>query len=94
MANVRKYSDEERKQKLKESQKKYYENNKGTKQKTFSICMTVAKHNEQTEILSANGFTPSKFWHHCIKLLAAGQLPTDSAGGIVSTDTQTQNPNE
>lgn len=89
MANKRKYTDEERKQRLRESQRRYQEKNKGKIQKTFSITVTATIGQEQSELLTANGYTVSQFWHYCINLLKAGQLPpkpTDSTGTGKTSD--------
>lgn len=94
MANKRRLTDEERAQRIKESKRKYYNDNKDKYSKCHSIAVTTDERAAQLELLRANGYkNAGDFWRYCIKLLAAGQLPTDSAGGIVSTDTQTQNPN-
>lgn len=85
MANKRKYTDEERAERLRQQQKEYYQRNKEKYSKCFSVSVTPTERAAQTALLNANGFTNAgDFWRHCIQLLEAGQLPpkqpTDSTG--------------
>lgn len=92
MANVRKYSDEERKQRQKEAQKKYRNSKKEQGQRAqqcISITLPPDEHARQLALIVANGYTnPPTFWRHCIRLLEAGQLPPKP------TDTDTGKPSQ
>lgn len=63
-----------------------------TPQKNFCVTVSAEQYEKDKSTLTAHGLTTGKFWRWAIEKLQ--NEPTDSAGGIVSTDPQTQKPNE
>lgn len=71
MAKARIYTDEERAERLKIAQKKYYEEKRSKSQKTISITLTAEQAAEDKQVIAEHGTTPSKVWRDAIEQLKA-----------------------
>ncbi len=69
MAKARIYTDEERAERLKIAQKKYYEEKRSKSQKTISITLTAEQAAEDKRVIAEHGTTPSKVWRDAIERL-------------------------
>lgn len=76
MAKTRVFTDEERAERLKIAQKKYYEEKRSKSQKTISITLSAEQAAADKKVIAEHGTTPSKVWRDAIERLKA-DLPNN-----------------